>query len=182
MQRNGTALDECREVLAHRVTAIRGLSESLQTEMPGPLSEEEWTVMRRHPVLGQHILVQVGGFFELLSHIVVAHHERWDGHGYPHGLAQSAIPLGARILTVVDSYDAMTSERPYRQPLSDAQARAELLRCAGSQYDPQVVEVFLLALDADELAQAPVLMEEVQGDMTPSQPAGELLDRETLRS
>jgi diguanylate cyclase (GGDEF)-like protein len=149
---------------------------------PGPLTEEEWTVMRRHPLLGRHILAQVGGIFELLSHIVVAHHERWDGHGYPHGLAQSAIPLGARILTVVDSYDAMTSERPYRPPLSDAQARSELLRCAGSQYDPQVVEVFLLVLDADELPQAPVLMEEVQGDATPSQVGGELLDRETLRS
>jgi len=149
---------------------------------PGPLTEEEWTVMRRHPLLGRHILAQVGGIFELLSHIVVAHHERWDGHGYPHGLAQSAIPLGARILTVVDSYDAMTSERPYRPPLSDAQARSELLRCAGSQYDPQVVEVFLLVLDADELPQAPGLMEEVQGDATPSQVGGELLDRETLRS
>jgi len=75
----------------------------------------------------------------------------------------------------------MTSERPYRPPLSDAQARSELLRCAGSQYDPQVVEVFLLVLDADELPQAPVLMEEVQGDATPSQAGGEVSGRETVR-
>jgi diguanylate cyclase (GGDEF)-like protein len=147
---------------------------------PGPLSEDEWTVMRRHPVLGQHILEQVGGIFELLSHIVVAHHEHWDGRGYPHGLAQSAIPLGARILTVVDSYDAMTSRRPYRQALSDEEARAELQRCAGSQYDPQVVEMFMQVLDADKLAQAPALMEELLHDATPSSTRGELLDRETI--
>jgi diguanylate cyclase (GGDEF)-like protein/putative nucleotidyltransferase with HDIG domain len=148
---------------------------------PGPLTEDEWTVMRRHPVLGQHILEQVGGVFELLSHIVVAHHERWDGSGYPHGLAQNAIPLGARILTVVDSYDAMTSQRPYRQALSDAEARAELQRGAGSQYDPQVVEMFLHVLDADERGQAPVLVEELPGDATPSA-AAEALDREILRT
>lgn len=142
---------------------------------PGSLTEEEWIVMRRHPVLGQHILEEVGGIFELLSHIVVAHHERWDGHGYPHGLAQNAIPLGARILTVVDSYDAMTSQRPYRQPLSVAQARAELQRCAGSQYDPQVVEVFLRVLDAVAQPQVPFFLEDVQdvqdvqGDATPLQ-------------
>ena len=148
----------------------------------GPLTEEEWTVMRRHPVLGQHILVQVGGIFELLSHIVVAHHERWDGRGYPHGLAQSAIPLGARILSVVDSYDAMTSQRPYRLPLSDAQARAELQRCAGGQFDPQVVEVFLQVLDGTEQPQAPVVMGEPPRDATPAPAAGEeLLDREAVR-
>ncbi len=128
---------------------------------PGPLTEEEWTVMRRHPVLGQHILQQVGGLFELLSHIVVAHHEHWDGRGYPHGLAQEAIPLGARILTVVDSYDAMTSERPYRQPLSNAHARAELRSGMGSQYDPRVVEVFLRVLDELELQQKHALTDAV---------------------
>ncbi|MHB8597867.1 MAG: HD-GYP domain-containing protein [Ktedonobacteraceae bacterium] len=146
------------------------------------MTEEEWIVMRRHPVFGQHILEEVGGIFELLSHIVVAHHERWDGHGYPHGLAQSAIPLGARILTVVDSYDAMTSQRPYRQSLSDAHARAELKRCAGSQYDPQVVEVFLRVLDAIVQPQASVFLEKVQvQDDVPSLQA-EALDRETLRT
>jgi diguanylate cyclase (GGDEF)-like protein len=150
---------------------------------PGPLTGEEWTVMRRHPVLGQHILEQAGGVFELLSHIVVAHHERWDGRGYPHGLAQSAIPLGARILTVVDSYDAMTSERPYRQPMSDAHARAELQRCAGSQYDPQVVEVFLDVLDADAQSQeAPPLAKELPHDALPSSTMGELPDREAVAS
>jgi len=114
---------------------------------PGPLTEEEWGVMHRHPDMGRQILAQAGGRFELLSHIVVAHHERWDGTGYPYGLAKEGIPLGARILSVVDSFDAMTSQRPYRQPLPLEQARAELQKCAGSQFDPQVVHAFLQALD-----------------------------------
>jgi len=113
---------------------------------PGPLSQEEWAVMSRHPEIGRQVLVQTGGIFVLLSRIVVAHHERWDGAGYPYGLAQEAIPLGARILSVVDAYDAMLSERPYREAMSDADARAELESCAGSQFDPQVVQAFLQAL------------------------------------
>ncbi len=147
---------------------------------PGPLTEEEWTVMRRHPVLGQHILEQVGGLFELLSHIVVAHHEHWDGRGYPHGLSQEAIPLGARILTVVDSYDAMTSERSYRKPLSDARARAELQHCAGSQYDPQVVEVFLHVLDGIERQLMPAFTDDSQDNSTSSQVIEEISDCEAL--
>ena len=114
---------------------------------PGPLTEDEWIVMRRHPDIGRQILVQAGGKFELLSHIVVAHHERWDGTGYPYGLAKESIPLGARILSVVDSFDAMTSQRPYRDPLPLEQAKAELLRCGGGQFDPQVVHAFLQVLD-----------------------------------
>ena len=121
---------------------------------PGPLSEEEWSVMRRHPDIGRQILVQAGGKFELLSHMVVAHHERWDGHGYPYGLSKESIPLGARILSVVDSYDAMTSQRPYREPLPLEQARAELQRCAGSQFDPQIVQAFLQVLDEQLLSTA----------------------------
>jgi HD-GYP domain-containing protein (c-di-GMP phosphodiesterase class II) len=117
---------------------------------PGPLNEDEWGVMRRHPQIGQQILTQAKGQFGLVSHIVVAHHERWDGQGYPYRLAQQEIPLGARILSVVDSYDAMTSSRPYREALPTAQAREELLRCAGTQFDPQVVNAFLQVLQTQE--------------------------------
>ncbi|MFL5587260.1 MAG: diguanylate cyclase domain-containing protein [Ktedonobacteraceae bacterium] len=117
---------------------------------PGPLTEEEWAIMRGHPEIGQQILVQAGGVFELLSRIVVAHHERWDGRGYPHGLAKEAIPISARILCVVDSYDAMISDRPYRKPRSAAEARAQLQHCSGSQFDPMVVEAFLQVLDERE--------------------------------
>jgi len=114
---------------------------------PGPLSNEEWIIMRRHPEIGRQILEQSGGVFQHLASIVVAHHERWDGHGYPRALAAEAIPITARILSVVDAYDAMISRRPYREPLSVAEARAELQHCAGSQFDPSVVTAFLQVLD-----------------------------------
>jgi diguanylate cyclase (GGDEF)-like protein len=127
---------------------------------PGPLTPEEWAVMQSHPRMGQQILTQAGGRLDLISHIVVAHHERWDGQGYPYGLAQQEIPLGARILSVVDSYDAMTSTRPYREACSAAQALAELQRCAGSQYDPRVVDAFLQVLQAPEPQSVPALISE----------------------
>ncbi len=117
---------------------------------PGPLTSDEWAVMRRHPEIGREILMQAGGIFSALASIVVAHHERWDGGGYPSGIKGDAIPFAARILTVIDSYDAMISPRVYKQPMSIAAARAELQRCAGSQYDPHVVQAFLAVLDAYE--------------------------------
>jgi putative two-component system response regulator len=86
----------------------------------------------------------------------VAHHERWDGQGYPHGLAGEDIPICARIITVVDSFDAMTSRRSYREPLSIAEARAELQHCAGTQFDPQVVATFLRVLDTQLKEQRPL--------------------------
>jgi len=127
---------------------------------PGALTEEEWATMRRHPKIGQEILRQAGGVFERLSQIVVAHHERWDGRGYPYGLAKEAIPLSARILAVADSFDAMTSLRPYRQPMSVIKARDELQRCAGSQFDPHIVEALLRVID--ERQEVQLRVEELQ--------------------
>jgi diguanylate cyclase (GGDEF)-like protein len=149
---------------------------------PGPLSEDEWEIMRQHPQIGQQILTPAKGQFGLVSHIVVAHHERWDGQGYPNRLAQQEIPLGARILSVIDSYDAMTSSRPYREALSMRVAREELQRGAGSQFDPQVVEAFLRVLDACEQPPAPAFMEEWTGDEPPAHTRGDALGRETLRN
>ena len=114
------------------------------------LTQDEWALMCRHPEIGQQLLAQVGGRFQLLAAIVVAHHERWDGQGYPAGLAGEEIPLAARILAVVDSYDAMISQRAYHHPCTLGQARAELQQCAGGRYDPCVVEAFLQVLDAQE--------------------------------
>jgi diguanylate cyclase (GGDEF)-like protein len=114
---------------------------------PGALTDEEWLIMRTHPDIGRHILEEVGGIFRQLATIVVSHHERWDGTGYPRKLAGEAIPLHARILAVVDAFDAMISHRVYREPLTIEQARSELLRCSGTQFDPAVVHVFLQALD-----------------------------------
>ena len=122
---------------------------------PGPLTEEEWVVMRTHSVIGRQILEEIGGVFQQLATIIVAHHERWDGTGYPNQLAGEAIPVHARILTVVDAFDAMTSRRVYREPLSTLQARAELLRCSGNQFDSQVVEAFLQVLDEQGNAGVP---------------------------
>lgn len=109
---------------------------------PGRLTEEEWGIMRRHPEQGVQILAGIE-YFATASTIVYCHHERWDGTGYPRGLKAEQIPLGARIFTIVDALDAMTSDRPYRKALTLSDAREEIRRCAGSQFDPQVVEHFL---------------------------------------
>jgi HD-GYP domain-containing protein (c-di-GMP phosphodiesterase class II) len=93
------------------------------------------------------MLRQAGGHWEGVAFIVAAHHERWDGAGYPRGLAGEDIPLEARILAVVDAYDAMTSCRTYRQPLTREEARRELQRCAGQHFDPRVVAAFLHVMD-----------------------------------
>jgi HD-GYP domain-containing protein (c-di-GMP phosphodiesterase class II) len=113
----------------------------------GPLDERERQIMRSHPEIGQQMLILAGGIFTRLSPIVVAHHENWNGTGYPARLAGEEIPLAARIIAVVDSYDAMTYHRAYHEPQSVAEACAELQRCAGSQYDPHVVAAFLSLLE-----------------------------------
>ncbi len=123
-------------------------------DKPGPLTEEEWEIMRLHPQIGQRILCQAGGIFAALAHIIVAHHERWDGKGYPVGLAKHDIPIEARILAVVDAFDVMLSQRVYRKPVSLEEARVELLRCAGSQFDPEVVIAFLSVLNRSGQVQA----------------------------
>ncbi len=127
--------------LLHDIGKI-GISDAI-LHKPGPLNEEEWTMMRLHPMIGARILGEVDGYFQVLAQIVISHHERWDGHGYPRGLVGEEIPLAARILSVVDAYDAMTSRRPYKEPMSIAAAEAELRRCAGTQFDPAAVEAFL---------------------------------------
>ena len=108
---------------------------------PAALSEAEWVVMKRHPEHGARIISQIP-FLEDVSRIVRHHHERWDGKGYPDGIASSAIPLGARIFAVADSFDAMTSDRPYRRAMMVENARAEVARCRGTQFDPEIVDAF----------------------------------------
>jgi HD-GYP domain-containing protein (c-di-GMP phosphodiesterase class II) len=115
---------------------------------PGPLTAEEYRVMQRHPVAGEQILAPVE-FLAGVRPIVRHEHERWDGGGYPDGLAGEAIPLGARIVFVCDAFHAMTSDRPYRRAMPHAEAVAELRCGAGSQFDPRVVEVFLDVLGAE---------------------------------
>lgn len=118
---------------------------------PGPLSPEQWGLIKKHPSLGYQILSKIQ-FLNGAADIVRAHHERYDGKGYPLGLMGEEIPLGARVFAVVDTYDAMTSDRPYRKALSHEEAVAEIMRNAGTQFDPRVVEAFLQLVDKGTLA------------------------------
>ena len=114
----------------------------------GPLDEAEWREIRRHSEIGARILEHAG--MHDLASWVRAHHERIDGNGYPRRLLGSEIPIEARILAVADSYEAMIAERPYSPAMTPMQAREELLRCAGTQFDPVVVEAFLAALQREQ--------------------------------
>jgi putative two-component system response regulator len=122
-----------------------GIAEAVLMK-PGRLTDAERLEMQRHPVIGADILspLRLGG---VVGPIVRGHHEWWDGSGYPDGLQGDGIPLGARIVSVVDAYDAMTHDRPYRAALSAEQAREELVRCRGTQFDPELVNVLLGHLD-----------------------------------
>ena len=116
---------------------------------PGPLTDEEWAIMRTHPVLGAQILSPVKFLHPALP-IVEAHHEKWDGTGYPRGLKGEQIPLGARIFALVDAFDAMTSDRPYRRAKSFEQAVDQIAAGSGTQFDPEVVGAFVeLCKDSD---------------------------------
>jgi putative two-component system response regulator len=124
-----------------------GIPEAVLSK-PGDLTASERAEMQRHPVIGDGILrpLHLGS---IVGPIVRGHHERWDGTGYPDGLKGEAIPIGARIVAVVDSHDAMTHDRPYRPALSGDEAREELLRSRGTQFDPEIVDAFLLQLGVD---------------------------------
>lgn len=109
---------------------------------PGALTEEEWAEMKRHPEFGHNFLISIRPLRDT-SEIVLAHHERFDGQGYPRGLMGEAIPLGARIFAIVDAYTAMTSDRPHRKKMPHEMALKEILRNSLTQFDPEVVRAFV---------------------------------------
>jgi len=129
----------------------------------GPLDEAEWSEMRRHPLIGASIVepLRLG---RLVGPMVRGHHERWDGSGYPDGLVGAAIPIGARIVAVVDAHDAMTHDRPYRLGMPADAARRELEHSAGSQFDANIVRLYLAYLEAPAMQREdPALSEYTRG-------------------
>ncbi len=142
--------------LLHDVGKI-GVPDSVLTKA-GPLTEEEWALVRRHPEIGERICAPLGSF-AAFGAIIRHHHERWDGTGYPDGLRGEATALGARVVGIVDAFDAMTHDRPYRRALTTEQALEELRREAGRQFDRDLARLFI-----DELAGVPDRLPDRPGD------------------
>jgi putative two-component system response regulator len=137
----GEALTEVEWGAALHDVGKIGIPDSILLK-PSSLTGEEWETMKRHCEIGHQMLRGFEFLRDALA-VVLHHHEHFDGSGYPFGLAGETIPFSARIFAVVDAYDAMTSDRPYRPPLDPEQARQELTRCAARQFDPDVVDAFL---------------------------------------
>jgi putative nucleotidyltransferase with HDIG domain len=127
---------------------------------PGKLDPHEWAIIKTHTVEGQKMLDRVGGFMREVGLIVRAHHERWDGGGYPDGLAGEAIPLEARIISCCDTWNAMRTDRPYRKALSYEIASAELRSASGTQLDPNLVESLLEIVASEAPVEEPALLDE----------------------
>jgi len=136
--------------LMHDIGKI-GVADSVLNKS-GRLNDEEFSLMKKHPEIGYEIMLSLGKSVDGLLDGIRYHHERFDGLGYPDGLSGTDIPLIARILALADSFDAMTSNRVYRKRLTDEEVRNELIRCAGTQFDPDLSQIFVNLLDRGELA------------------------------
>lgn len=121
-----------------------GIPDSI-LKKPAPLTEDEWKVMRTHSSIGERIASEAADIKDI-AHLILKHHERWDGFGYPLELKHEEIPIECRILSIADAYDAMTNDRPYRLAMSHDRAIAEIIRCSGKQFDPTLVTLFLKAI------------------------------------
>jgi len=148
----GTQLAQACGLSPAEVSAVRyggilhdigkiGVDEAI-IRKPGPLTAEEAAQMRRHPEIGAQIVSQMR-FARDVAPIINGHHEYWDGSGYPQGLSGEAIPIGARIITIVDAYDAMMTDRPYRAALGEVEALRQLYDGRGSQFDPDLLDLFV---------------------------------------
>lgn len=136
--------------LLHDIGKI-GVSEVLLRK-PGSLTDDEFAQMQQHPVIGARIISQMR-FAKDVMPIIRGHHERWDGSGYPDGLHSTNIPIGARIIAIVDAYDAMTTDRPYRRALSEEEAIERLNQGKHTQFDPYIVDIFLDIIRSGRLVQ-----------------------------
>jgi putative nucleotidyltransferase with HDIG domain len=135
----------------HDIGKLTVSDEVLRKE--GRLDPSELEEIQKHPKAGAKILLRMSTLREALPYVLY-HHERWDGTGYPSGRAGEAIPLEARVLAIADAFDAMTSDRPYRRALTHREAVAEVKRCAGTQFDPEIARVFLELFARTELPAA----------------------------
>jgi HD-GYP domain-containing protein (c-di-GMP phosphodiesterase class II) len=129
-----------RGALLHDIGKI-GIPDSILLK-PGPLTDDEWEVMRRHPTYAHELLAPIAYLRPSLD-IPYCHHEKWDGSGYPRGLAGETIPLAARIFAVVDVWDALSSDRPYRDAWPSEEVLQYLRDGAGAHFDPRIVDTFL---------------------------------------
>ena len=149
----GLADDEIQEIHIaahlHDIGKI-GIPDSILLK-PGRLDDEEWALMKQHPQIGADILSKSPSFSRI-SAIILHHHERYDGKGYPRGLKGTGIPLMGRILTIADCFDAMTARRPYKQERSIDYAAGELKKNSGTQFDPELVPVFLSLIEDGKIA------------------------------
>jgi HD-GYP domain-containing protein (c-di-GMP phosphodiesterase class II) len=136
--------------LLHDVGKIKIPSEIINK--PGPLDDDEWILMKQHTIEGERMLTRVGGILGNVGRVVRSCHEDWDGTGYPDGLAGMEIPLAARIVRCADAYSAITTDRSYRRGRSPEEALAELRRCAGTDFDPEVVEALAGVVHRDREA------------------------------
>jgi putative two-component system response regulator len=125
------------------------ISEEILTK-PGSLSDDEWIEMKKHPEMGAELIKDIH-YLQSAIPVILYHHERWNGRGYPHGLKEEKIPVIARIVAIADSFDAMTTIRPYRKELTPEQAYQEVLTGSGIQYDPLIVETFQHAWEAGDI-------------------------------
>jgi HD-GYP domain-containing protein (c-di-GMP phosphodiesterase class II) len=142
--------DQCLRYgfLLHDVGKI-GVPEAILNK-PGPLDEEEWLIMRTHPQIGVQMVSGIKSLGPAVE-VIRSHHERWDGHGYPAGLGGEEIPLSARVFSVCDAFDAMTSDRPYRRAMPYEQAIEEIDAGAGSQFDPAMAAAFVSIGNLEEI-------------------------------
>ena len=138
-----------RGALLHDIGKM-GIPDSI-LQKPGPLTDEEWQVMHRHPTFAFEMLSPISYLRQALD-IPHSHHERWDGTGYPQGLKERQIPLAARIFAIVDVWDALRSDRPYRKAWSEEKALRHIKEQAGKYFDPQVVEAFLTLISNKAIA------------------------------
>jgi putative two-component system response regulator len=127
------------------------ISEEILTKA-GPLTDEEWIEIKKHPEVGAELIKDIHYLASAIP-VILYHHERWNGSGYPHGLKGEKIPVIARIVAIADSFDAMTTQRPYRKELSPEQAFNEVVSGSGVQYDPLIVETFQHAWESGDIAE-----------------------------